>query len=52
MPPLIDFDNFDALALLEKERENLKTTKAWNEVESFIATSEEKWQKQIEESQV
>jgi uncharacterized protein (TIGR03545 family) len=42
-PALIDFQNFDAAALLEREYDNLQSVKAYNDAVAFYTSSVDNW---------
>ncbi len=48
MPPLIDFQNFDAQALLEREYDKLSTPKAYETAAKAYNDAVAKWEGQIE----
>jgi uncharacterized protein (TIGR03545 family) len=48
MPPLIDFENFDAQALLEREFDKLSTPKAYEMAAKAYNDAVTKWEAQIE----
>jgi uncharacterized protein (TIGR03545 family) len=42
-PPLVDFQNFDAAALLEREYDKLQSVKVYNDLTDFYNSSVEDW---------
>lgn len=50
LPPLIDFANFDPLALLEKEKNKLATTAAWADAQAAAEEAIPRWEGQINET--
>ncbi|GAB1482096.1 hypothetical protein MASR2M78_09110 [Treponema sp.] len=49
-PPLVDFENFDANALLEREKDKLKTSIAYADAEAAITEATLRWQTELETS--
>ncbi|QQO10417.1 hypothetical protein [Breznakiella homolactica] len=47
LPPLIDLQNFDAQALIDREYAKLMTPKAYDAAEEAINTAIDKWQGQV-----
>jgi uncharacterized protein (TIGR03545 family) len=50
-PPLVDFENFDAAALLEQEKSKLKATAAYAEAAAAFDEASARWKAKVEDAQ-
>lgn len=50
-PPLVDFENFDAAALLEQEKSKLKVTAAYAEAAAAFDEASARWKAKVEDAQ-
>ncbi|MDR2865688.1 MAG: TIGR03545 family protein [Spirochaetaceae bacterium] len=51
-PPLIDFQNFDAAALLDREYEKLQSVKVYNDILAFYDSSVETWKHRVDDVKI
>lgn len=50
-PPLVDFENFDAMALLEQEKSKLKVTAAYAEAAAAFDEASARWKAKVDDAQ-
>jgi uncharacterized protein (TIGR03545 family) len=48
IPPFVDLENFDAMALINREYDKLRSVRLYTEAQNFYTASAEKWPEQID----